>query len=291
MKITTNTFQVSSAMHHSTRPVQVGFLVAKVQVSTNPKLNWSVFSEGFKIQERLKLQETKINTLREVAVLRETYQTFLGQRSLSPELKAINQHLLTCLKEDRKLPYGHVVTNISQLITLESRYSCAAYDLEKISGGVIFRPGHEGEMYTAPSGKVVDLNYVPVLCDEVGPFGGATCHPNRAPVSEKTRALMMVIFDFDKAGGVGNLLARAEFLLQKYAAAKQVTGFVLKPEQQPYALDVSALLQGACGVWAEKMPLIGGTFFKPEAFEKTAVDVESSFHDQAEATKTAFSLD
>src|SRR5258708_36344373 len=85
------------------------------------------------------------------------------------------------------LPQINAVVDVINLVSVESRLSIGLYDLAHIRGDIIFRPGRAGETYKGIGKYDLNLEGLPVFCDEQGPHGSPTSDSERTMVTADTR--------------------------------------------------------------------------------------------------------
>ena len=77
--------------------------------------------------------------------------------------------LLRRVVAGKGLPQINAVVDVINLVSVESRLSIGLYDLAHIRGDILFRPGRAGETYKGIGKYDLNLEGLPVFCDEQGP--------------------------------------------------------------------------------------------------------------------------
>jgi DNA/RNA-binding domain of Phe-tRNA-synthetase-like protein len=77
------------------------------------------------------------------------------------------------------LPKINVVVDAINLVSVESRMSIGLYDLDRVSGDIVFRAGRAGETYKGIGKYDLNLEGLPVFCDALGPHGSPTSDSER----------------------------------------------------------------------------------------------------------------
>src|SRR5579883_2837087 len=208
----------SRLMEASSNKLVLGTLIASIKVTPA--------SEEFQslLAERAANHPINIAASQGVQAVKETYRK-LGKTKLS-EFKGSNEALLLRLQKNQGIPNINNVVNINNLLSIDSERSVGSYDLDKLSGDIIFRPGNHKEEYTATKKRSIDLTNLPLLADEQGPFGSPTSDSDRALIREETKNLMLIIFSFDGEAHLEAQLNQASALLEKYAAATNIQKFM-----------------------------------------------------------------
>ena len=93
---------------------------------------------------------------------------------------------------ERPLP-GQYVVDINNLISLETLHSAGTFDLDRVQPPIIFRVGQPGEIYSGIGRGEIKIERLPVIADQLGPFGSTTSDSERTMVRLDTTMIMMVV--------------------------------------------------------------------------------------------------
>lgn len=127
--------------------------------------------------------------------------------------------LLRRVVQGKGLPLINNVVDIINLVSVESLLPLGLYDLEKVRGPVTFRAGRAGETYKGIGKYDLNLEGLPVFCDEIGPFGSPTSDSERTMVTASAKKILLVVISFGSPQGIERWVARASALLTQYASA------------------------------------------------------------------------
>lgn len=122
----------------------------------------------------------------------------------------------------------NTVVDINNLVSLRSLHPAAIYSVDRLEEPITFRVGEPGERYKGISKGEIDLAGMPLFADARGPFGSATSDSERAMVRLDSRRVRMILLAFSGAAGLADHLALAASLLQRHAAAEDVTTEILR---------------------------------------------------------------
>src|SRR5580692_11681047 len=128
--------------------------------------------------------------------------------------------LLRRVAAGKGLPQINAVVDVINLVSVESRLSIGLYDLAHVSGDIVFRAGLAGESYKGIGKYDLNLEGLPVFCDQFGPHGSPTSDSERTMVTAETKQVMGIIISFGGADGLERWAQRMMELLQKYASGK-----------------------------------------------------------------------
>lgn len=150
----------------------------------------------------------------EIRATREAYKA-LGKDPA--RYRGSAEALLRRIVAGKRLPRINAVVDIINLVSVESRMPLGLYDLEKVSGEVTFRAGRAGETYKGIGKYELNLEGLPVFCDDLGPFGSPTSDSERTMVTLETRRVLAVIVSFEGEDSLDGWPARTANLLARHA--------------------------------------------------------------------------
>lgn len=153
----------------------------------------------------------------EIRATREAYKA-LGKDPA--RYRGSAEALLRRVLSGKGLPRINAVVDIINLVSVESRMSLGLYDLERVSGEVTFRAGRAGESYKGIGKYDLNLEGLPVFCDDAGPYGSPTSDSERTMVRMETQRVLAVIVSFAGDAALDGWPARTGDLLARYAAGR-----------------------------------------------------------------------
>jgi DNA/RNA-binding domain of Phe-tRNA-synthetase-like protein len=116
----------------------------------------------------------------------------------------------------------NTVVDINNLVSLESFLPMGSYDTTNLDAPIELRIGRAGEAYRGIGKDEMNIENLPVFADVHGAFGSPTSDSERAMIRLETEQLLMVIFSFAGADGLGQWPSRVGELLRRYASAERV---------------------------------------------------------------------
>jgi DNA/RNA-binding domain of Phe-tRNA-synthetase-like protein len=120
------------------------------------------------------------------------------------------------------LPEINAVVDVINLVSVESRLPVGLYDLEHVSGEIVFRAGRAGETYKGIGKYDLNLEGLPVFCDALGPHGSPTSDSERTMVTAATKEVIAIVISFGGKEGLERWTQRMSELLQRYAAGQAI---------------------------------------------------------------------
>ena len=124
-------------------------------------------------------------------------------------------------------PINNVV-DINNYLSIKSGYSMGTYDLAHTTGDITWMRAPEGTAYRGIGKDVLNIEFLPVMFDEEGPFGNPTSDNDRTMITDATKDLLLVYYAFDGDGDLPQLLDEAKDLLEKYAGGTDFELNILK---------------------------------------------------------------
>lgn len=199
--------------------LRLGVLISSVKVSP---VKDELLMQLQQVADRQKqlYTGTKPETISQIQALMQTYKA-LGLKLA--DYPGSNAALLKRVCGDKSLYQINSAVDANNLVSLASLRSVGSYDLSKLSGNILFRPGQLDEIYPGTTKRPLKLHRLPVLCDAAGPFGSPTSDSQRALITPETVHLMTVIFSFDGEEGLDDNLQQMADLLVRYSGADRNT--------------------------------------------------------------------
>jgi DNA/RNA-binding domain of Phe-tRNA-synthetase-like protein len=120
------------------------------------------------------------------------------------------------------------VIDIVNLVSLVTGFSIGGYDFEKIQTPVFLSVGKNNDIYEGIGKGELNVEFLPVLRDQLGAFGCPTSDSNRTSVENGTRKFLMVIFGFGDFESIPVTIQYAEDLLRECAFTTEIKNFIFK---------------------------------------------------------------
>ncbi|MGB2621523.1 MAG: phenylalanine--tRNA ligase beta subunit-related protein [Candidatus Acidiferrum sp.] len=198
--------------------VALACVTAEVEVGATPE---GLDRELRECEEKiLKLAEPKA-VLESAAIL----ATRAGYKALGKDparYRGSAEALLRRVIAGKGLPRINNVVDAINLVSVESRMPVGLYDLAHVKGDIVFRAGRAGETYKGIGKYDLNLEGLPVFCDEVGPHGSPTSDSERTMVTEATKRVIAIIISFGGLEGLARWAQRMSGTLKQYAVGKAV---------------------------------------------------------------------
>jgi DNA/RNA-binding domain of Phe-tRNA-synthetase-like protein len=195
--------------------VALACLTAEVETGTTPE---GLDQELRSCEERIiKLPEPKA-VLESQAIL----ATRTGYKALGKDparYRGSAEALLRRVIAGKGLPRINNVVDVINLVSFESRSPVGLYDLAHVQGDIVFRAGRAEETYKGIGKYDLNLEGLPVFCDELGPHGSPTSDSERTMVTLSTKQIIAIIISFSGSDGLERWAERMSELLRMHTAA------------------------------------------------------------------------
>jgi len=131
------------------------------------------------------------------------------------------ESLLRRVVQKKNLYQVNNVVDVLNLVSISTGYSIGGYDVDKITGKVVFGIGKTNEPYSGIGRGELNIEFLPVFRDEGGAFGTPTSDSVRTSVTRETKRFLMVIIDFGR-GDINAATKIATELLGRYSYATNI---------------------------------------------------------------------
>ena len=150
----------------------------------------------------------------EIAAARRAYRAFGKAPS---RYRCSAEAMCRRIVQGKGLYHINNVVDCGNLFSIRTGYSLGIYDAEKIGEKIIWRVAPEGTCYKGIGKDEINVEFLPVLEDENGPFGNPTSDSVCTRVTEETTEILAVVFRFSEiVGGFGTDMMELLELFRKY---------------------------------------------------------------------------
>lgn len=178
---------------------------------SSPKLKAEMEKLAIEIAESLTL-ETLLKEPR-IHAARSGYKALGKDPS---RYRLATESLLRRLIKGNGLYHVSNAVDLGNVLSIKTQRSVAVLNEEKINGDVHIRIG-ENEPYEGIGRGAINVENIPVYCDEIGPFGSPTSDTMRTAIQLDTKRILLFIMSFDGTDGLLEDVELAKKLFQKFA--------------------------------------------------------------------------
>ncbi len=201
----------------------LGLLQCNVQIRKDDAQLLELFHE--KIAELSEVDLAHANKREYIQSTRKAYKA-LGKDPNRYRCSA--EAMCRRIAKERGLYDINNVVDINNYLSICSGYSMGTYDLAHINGQITWMRAPEGTAYQGIGKDVLNIEFLPALFDDNGPFGNPTSDNTRAMITDDTKEILLVYYTFNGGERLEELLALAQDLLAKYASATDFEIKILK---------------------------------------------------------------
>ena len=164
-------------------------------------------------------------TLGDIAQIPHIAATRVAYKALgkSPhEYRNAAEAMLRRVVKNSGLYHINNVVEVNNLISISSGYSIGSYDVSQLQGDVVLDRVGEGVHYDGIGKASVNIEFLPTLCDDLGPFGNPTSDSQRAMIQKGRRTVLSVLYAFDGTEDLAPWLDRFADLVRQWCGAGDV---------------------------------------------------------------------
>lgn len=88
------------------------------------------------------------------------------------------------------------VVDVGNILSLELKRSTAILDLDQIQGDILIRLGTQADVYEGIGRGLLNVESIPLYCDQISPFGSPTSDTLRTAVTDQTQNILVFIICF-----------------------------------------------------------------------------------------------
>ncbi len=183
---------VDQAIRQASPALRLGLLHAEIRVEERPdELNKLINEQAAHLRQKETVDSIKLWTA--IAHARECYRRLGKDPSrYRPSAEALLRRILS----GKELYRINNAVDALNLVSLQSGLSIGGYDAAKLRPPLLLDRGKANEPYEGIGRGALNIEGLPVLYDQLGPFGCPTSDSTRTAVSAQTRTFLWVIFDF-----------------------------------------------------------------------------------------------
>jgi len=154
-----------------------------------------VVAHDVRMDDPLRQAAVRLRTAVEAADITAAVRTMYKRVGLDPtKTRPSSEALLRRVRKGDELPRVNSLVDVINWCSVETQLPFGLYDLDKISGPVTLRLGHDGESYPGIRKDDVNVAHRLTLADDIGPFGNPTSDSARTMVTAATTRALVVIF-------------------------------------------------------------------------------------------------
>ena len=201
--------------------------VLKYTVKTeeiNPDL-WQYMNDEIIPVVMKELEEKNVTELKNIETSRKAYKAFgkdPGRYRVSSEA------LIRRIRQGKDLYQINTVVDANNLASVETGYSFGSYDLDCVNGDITLRLGEAGATYQGIGKESVNIENLPVLCDNDGPFGSPTSDSTKAMITLNSKNIITLAYVFTEDEDIPALLDKSAAYLEKYAKAENIEKIIIE---------------------------------------------------------------
>jgi len=183
---------------------------------------WAFFAASTQPCLQKRLETTPLAEMPEIGPSRKAFKAFGRDPG---RVRVSSEALYRRLRQGNDLYHINAVVDANNLVSLETGFSLGSYDLRRLNGNIVLRLGRKGESYAGIGKGALDLERMPLLADDEGPFGCPCSDSRRGMIAGDAAApdapmnILTVIYGFSGPQPVAAALALAQQRFSAFAGA------------------------------------------------------------------------
>lgn len=166
-----------------------------------------------------------VNEIPNIKESRAAYKAFGKDPS---RYRVSSEALIRRIGQGKGLYQVNSIVDVNNLLSIESGFSVGSYDTEHLQGDLTLRIGRPQETYKGIGKETLNIEGLPLICDEKGPVGSSTSDSERAMITEKSRTILTVIYSFSAGSELEKAIELGNVFLEKYAGAKDIRTWIVE---------------------------------------------------------------
>lgn len=182
--------------------LQLGIFIARVSVTeSGPGILRKIDEVSERIRSLYSIE--MISSIPAIQQTKNAYRKFGKDPSrYRPSAEALTRRIVN----GKSLYQVNNIVDILNIISIETGLSIGGYNYNKINGSIKLSKGKPGEPYDAIGRGMLNMEDLPLLYDNSGPFGCPTSDSTRTMITPDTNNFLMIIFDFEGQADMEKLL-------------------------------------------------------------------------------------
>lgn len=211
--------KISDKLKEVCPQMTLGCIQANVKIKTSSE---ELLEEIEKYSESLieKITLEDVASLDRIKDAREVYKK-LGKAP--SKYRVSSEALMRRILQKKGLYKINNIVEINNLISIKSVFSVGSYNVKNIKAPICLTVGEEGQKYKGIGKDLVNIENLPVLCDQISTFGSPTSDSERAMITKDVEEIIMCIYSFSGKNELESYLEEAKKLLIKYADASNIS--------------------------------------------------------------------
>ncbi|MDU2066560.1 MAG: phenylalanine--tRNA ligase beta subunit-related protein [Sporomusaceae bacterium] len=119
------------------------------------------------------------------------------------------------------------IVEVNNYISISSGYSIGSYDLCELKGNIELRRAEDNVHYNGIGKGSINIEHLPVLYDEIGPFGNPSSDSNRALIQNGNRDVLSVIYCFDGRENLKSWVEQYSRTLEQFCGVRSVEKWIV----------------------------------------------------------------
>lgn len=206
------------------------YIVGIIEASVVNKPTSSLLMDEIRLCVNNIRKQYNVDTIKERSGIKATRLAYKNMGKDPSRYRPSCEQLCRRVLQGKELYFIDTLVDIGNLVSMESGYSVAVVDSDKISEELIcLGIGKEQEPYEAIGRGVLNIANMPVWRDNLGGFATPTSDSVRTMCSAETKNILIIINGYDgNVDALSHAVDRTIYLLSQYAESDNVKKRILR---------------------------------------------------------------
>lgn len=215
---------ISEEIKQNIPSMAIGVIYGEVQVQEHNESLWQEIEKTCnELEEKLEVKD--------IASLVNNKDAREGYRKCKKDptrYRIASEALIRRVVKGKGLYKVNNVVDINNLLSITSHYPICCFDVDKIEGDIVMRVGKKDEPYEGIGRGELNIEYMPVMSDDKGPFGSPTSDSERTKITSNTKKIVMAILAFGGSKDLEKWNEKAKDLFEQYACGNNIDSYIVK---------------------------------------------------------------
>lgn len=196
---------------------RLGVLLSNVKVVPSA----ADFTEFLSDNHQIMINALVTKSEKEFDIIKETRNAYKVCGKEPSRYRPSAEALLKRLRTKKSLYQINNVVDAINLISINTQFSIGGFDFSNIQGGIECDIGNS-DNYEAIGRGSLNIEFMPGLRDDVGFFGTPTSDSERTMVTDNTKDLLLVFYDFHGNDSLQEAMIYGEEILNNHCHGKTI---------------------------------------------------------------------
>ncbi len=168
-----------------------------------------------------RMANLKVESIHEIPTIADTRDAYRALGKEPSRYRPSAEALIRRVLQGKGIYQVNNVVDLLNLVSIRTGFSIGGWDSDKIVGEPILGIGRADEPYITIGRGEMNIEYFPVMRDDLGAFGTPTSDSERTMVRPETQNFLMAFYAFGGSAHLSEAMQMAVGLLEEYGGANR----------------------------------------------------------------------